>query len=182
MLRALSIAICLIFSATLVLAAEEVVARKAVARIKPSAASTTQPALAKISGTVTFTESGGKLMFVADVDGLAPNTKHGFHIHEKGDLSAADLSSAGAHFNPDKDKHGGHETPHRHAGDLGNLSADDKGHAHAEGAVPGATLGEGERSVIGKSVIVHAKEDDLKTDPSGNSGGRAAGGVVELQK
>jgi Cu-Zn family superoxide dismutase len=171
---------CLILSAAFVLAADDATL-KAVADIKPSKAATTQPANNNITGKVTFTETDGKVTYVADIDGLSPG-KHGFHIHAKGDLSAPDLSSAGGHFNPAKEKHGGPDTPHHHLGDLGNLTADDKGHAHVEGTLAGATLSEGDHSIVGKSVIVHMKEDDLATDPAGNSGGRAAGGVIELQK
>ncbi len=155
---------------------------KAVADVKPSQAATTRPSDNNVTGTVTFTETDGKLTFVADLDGFVPSSKHGFHVHQKGDLSAPDLSSAGGHFNPDKQKHGGPEAEHHHLGDLGNLTADDKGHAHLEGALSGATLSPGDHSIAGKSVIIHAKEDDLHTDPAGNSGARIAGGVIEVQK
>ncbi len=155
---------------------------KAVADVKPSAAATTQPTNSDVHGTVTFTQQDGKVTFVADIDGLEPNTKHGFHIHSKGDLSAPDLSSAGGHFNPTHEKHGGPNSPHHHLGDLGNLTADDKGHAHLEGDVPDVTLDkEGDHSIINRSVIIHAKEDDLHSQPSGDSGARVAGGVIELQ-
>jgi Cu-Zn family superoxide dismutase len=157
---------------------DEAAVTKAVATIGPSKAATTQPTNNDVTGTVKFTLADGKLTFVADIDGLAPNTEHGFHIHEKGDLSAPDLKSAGGHFNPTKEKHGGPETEHHHAGDLGNLKADDKGHAHLEGTVMHASLS-GETSIIGRSVIIHAKPDDLKSDPSGNSGARIAGGEIK---
>jgi superoxide dismutase, Cu-Zn family len=157
---------------------DDAVVTKAVATVGPSKAATTQPTNNNVTGTVTFTVDGDKLKFVADIDGLAPNTEHGFHIHDKGDLSAADLSSAGGHFNPTKEKHGGPETEHHHAGDLGNLKADDKGHAHLEGEVMHATLS-GDTSIVGRSVIIHAKPDDLKSDPAGNSGARIAGGTIK---
>lgn len=179
-IRPLTLIAVLFLSTTLAFAADEGATRKAVAKVVPSKAAATQPSK-NITGIVTFTEAGGKLSYVADIDGLIANGKHGFHIHQKGDLSSADFSSAGPHFNPSKEKHGGLETPHHHAGDLGNLTADDKGHAHLEGTLANVTLGDGENSIVGKSVIVHAKEDDLATDPSGNSGGRVAGGVIELQ-
>jgi Cu-Zn family superoxide dismutase len=181
MLRSVITGLCLILCGSVALAADDAAATKAVANLKPSQAATTRPTNNNITGTVTFTESGGKVTFVADVDGLSPG-KHGFHIHAKGDLSAPDLSSAGGHFNPDKETHGGPDSPHHHLGDMGNLTADDKGHAHAEGTLPGTTLSEGDHSIIGKSVIVHAKEDDLQTDPAGNSGSRVAGGVIEAVK
>jgi Cu-Zn family superoxide dismutase len=161
--------------------------KSAVAIIKPSAAATTQPTNNDVRGTVTFTRGDNAVKVVADISGLAPNTKHGFHIHEKGDLSAPDLASAGAHYNPMGMRHGGPPPTGqmtlnpRHMGDLGNLTADAQGNAHLETTVPSASLS-GEHSLIGRSVIVHAKEDDLKTDPSGNSGGRIAGGVIELKE
>ena len=82
----------------------------------------------KISGTVIFTAVEGGVKVVADIDGLAPG-KHGFHIHQKADLSAPDLTSAGPHFDAGgKHKHGGPDSEEHHAGDLGNITADDKGH------------------------------------------------------
>jgi Cu-Zn family superoxide dismutase len=153
---------------------------KAVATVGPSKSATTQPINNNVTGTVTFTVEGDHLKFVADIDGLAPNTKHGFHIHDKGDLSDPDLKSAGGHFNPTKEKHGGPMSEHHHAGDLGNLEADASGHAHLEGTVMHAGLS-GETSILNRSVIIHAKPDDEKTDPAGNSGARIAGGVIKAE-
>ena len=76
---------------------------------------------------------------VAHVNGLTPGL-HGFHVHEKGDLSAPDLASAGGHFNPGGHKHGGPEGEMRHAGDLGNLEADAKGHAMLDKVFHGISL------------------------------------------
>lgn len=161
---------------------DDAVITKAVATVGPSKSATTQPTNNNVTGTVTFTAADGKLTFVADIDGLAPNTQHGFHIHEKGDLSDPDLKSAGGHFNPTKEKHGGPTSEHHHAGDLGNLTADANGHAHLEGTVMHATLGgDADLSIIGRSVIIHAKADDEKSDPAGNSGARIAGGEIKAQ-
>src|SRR5207253_8217147 len=77
----------------------------------------------QVTGTVTFTKVGDEVQVVADIQSLTPG-KHGFHIHEKGDCSAADAASAGAHFNPTQKHHGGPTTPDHHSGDLGNLEAD----------------------------------------------------------
>jgi Cu-Zn family superoxide dismutase len=156
---------------------DDAVARKAVATVAPSKSATTQPTNNNVTGTVTFTDTGEKLTFVADIDGLEPNTEHGFHIHEKGDLSDPDLKSAGGHFNPTHEHHGGPTSEHHHAGDLGNLKADANGHAHLEGTVEHASLS-GDNSILGRSVIIHAKPDDEKSDPAGNSGARIAGGVI----
>jgi Cu-Zn family superoxide dismutase len=133
----------------------------------------------KVIGTVTFTKVGDDVQVVADITGLTPG-KHGFHIHEKGDCSAADASSAGGHFNPTAHKHGGPATTDRHEGDLGNIEADASGKAHLDWK--GKMSLSGADSIIGKSVVVHEKEDDLKTDPSGNSGARQACGAIEAAK
>ena len=149
----------------------------AVARIMPSKA----PGMDDVAGTVTFTPAEHGVMVHAEITGLSPNGTHGFHVHQKGDLSAPDLASAGPHFDPgDKGTHGGPETDKRHEGDLGNLKADADGKATYHETIHGLSL-TGESSIIGKSVIIHEKADDLKTDPAGNSGPRIAGGVIERQ-
>jgi Cu-Zn family superoxide dismutase len=148
---------------------------RAVATVAPAASAATRPANQHVTGTVTFTQDGDVLSFVADIDGLAPNTLHGFHIHEKGDLSDPGLLKAGGHYNPTHQPHGGPMSAHHHAGDLGNLTADANGHAHLTGTLPGVKLD----AILGRSVIIHAKADDLHTQPSGHRGGRVAGGVIE---
>jgi Cu-Zn family superoxide dismutase len=124
---------------------------------------------------VTFEQVGDEVKIVADVTGLTPG-KHGFHIHDVGDCSAPDAASAGAHFNPTQHKHGGPATSDHHDGDLGNIVADASGKAHLEWK--GKMNLKGMNAVLAKSVVVHEKEDDLKTDPSGNSGARQACGVI----
>jgi superoxide dismutase, Cu-Zn family len=133
----------------------------------------------QVTGTVTFTKVGDDVQVVGDIIGLKPG-KHGIHIHEKGDCSAPDAASAGAHFNPGQHKHGGPMTGERHEGDLGNIEADASGKAHVDWK--GKMSLSGADSIIGKSVVVHEKEDDLKTDPSGNSGARVACGAIEAAK
>ena len=128
-----------------------------------------------VSGTVTFTKVEGGVKIVADVAGLTPG-KHGFHIHEFGDCSAPDAMSAGGHFNPHHMPHGAPDTSVRHAGDFGNLEADESGKAHYERVDSVISL-EGADSIIGHAVIVHEKLDDLKTQPTGNAGARVACGV-----
>lgn len=128
-------------------------------------------------GLVTFTAVNGGVKIVADIDHLTPG-KHGFHIHEFGDCSAPDGSSAGGHFNPSGSKHGAPDGLERHAGDLGNLVADDKGHAHYERIDTVIEL-IGPNTIIGRSVIVHSMPDDFITQPTGNAGGRVACGVIE---
>ncbi len=131
-----------------------------------------------VSGTVNLTQKGSVVMVVAKVNGLKPNATHGIHIHEKGNCSAADASSAGGHFNPSASPHGGPTGDKRHGGDLGNLKADANGSAQMSIEVVGITLGTEPNSVIGRAVIVHAGQDDLKTQPSGNSGARVACGLI----
>lgn len=129
----------------------------------------------KVTGTVTFTKVGDEVQVVADIENLTPG-QHGFHIHDKGDCSAPDAASAGAHFNPTMKHHGGTTGMERHEGDLGNITADASGKAHLDWK--GKLSLTGKSSIIGKSVVVHEKEDDLKTDPSGNSGARVACGRI----
>jgi Cu-Zn family superoxide dismutase len=154
----------------------------AVAEVKPAKGAATQPSMQNVTGMLTFTElPGDKVQVVGDIRGLTPNTEHGFHIHEKGDLGSPDLSSAGPHFNPENKKHGGMHGSERHVGDLGNIRSDSNGVAHVDVTVENATLS-AKNAIVNRSIIVHAKPDDLKTDPSGNSGGRVAGGVIEMKK
>ena len=146
---------------------------KAMVKLEPKSGS-------KVTGTITFTKTGDDVEVTGDIENLKPG-KHGIHLHEKGDCSAPDAASAGAHFNPAKQHHGGPTTPpERHEGDLGNIEADASGKAHIQWK--GKMSLDGADSIIGKSVVVHEKEDDLKTDPSGNSGARIACGVIEAAK
>jgi Cu-Zn family superoxide dismutase len=135
-----------------------------------------------VHGVVTFTRVGNRVRVDADVQGLPPNSSHGFHIHEFGDCSAPDFSSAGGHFNPEGHMHAGPQTPMRHAGDLGNLEANAQGRATKQLVVDNITLGSGPDNVLGRAVIVHANSDDLKTQPTGNAGGRIACGVIGVAK
>ena len=134
----------------------------------------------KVTGSVTFAQTDNGVMVVADIQGLTPG-KHGFHIHECGDCSAADGSSAGGHFNPAKMSHGGPMDITRHEGDMGNVVADATGNAHLE-YLDHQIKFDGSGSIIGRSVIVHAKEDDLKSQPVGNAGPRVACGVIGIAK
>jgi len=134
----------------------------------------------KTNGLVTFTLMTNGIHVVADLHGLSKG-KHGFHIHEFGDCSAPDGTSTGGHFNPDKMEHGGPMTSMRHAGDLGNLEADESGNAHLDYIDPMISF-EGKNSIIGRGIIVHASEDDLHTQPTGNAGARIAYGVIGIAK
>lgn len=146
----------------------------ALAELTPTQGST-------VTGRVTFEAMDSHVGIVADVTGLTPG-QHGFHIHEIGDCSAPDATSAGGHFNPGNTPHGGPEAMGHHAGDLGNLEADQMGTVHLEMTVDFITLSEGLRSVVGRAVIVHAGEDDLESQPTGNAGARVACGVIEASQ
>jgi superoxide dismutase, Cu-Zn family len=135
----------------------------------------------KVSGTVTFTEVADGVQVRAEITGLNPGN-HGFHVHEFGDCSAADASSAGAHFNPTNKPHAGPDVTERHVGDMGNVQADASGKAKLEYVDHEISLTNDQRSVIGRSVVVHAKADDLKSQPAGDSGARVACGVIGRAK
>lgn len=134
----------------------------------------------EVRGTVRFIEGDQGLSVVVDLSGLPPGSEHGFHVHETGDCSAPDASSAGSHYAPEGHPHAlpsGDEP--RHAGDMGNVRADENGEVHQRLEV--ATLSiEGEApSVVGRAVIVHAQPDD-GSQPTGNAGDRLACGVVQV--
>lgn len=160
--------LALLFSLSVMASAQN----KAVANLEPKSGS-------KVTGTVTFNQSGDEVQVVGDIQNLTPG-KHGLHIHEKADCSAPDAASAGGHFNPMHMHHGGPTTAERHAGDLGNIEADASGKAHLEWK--GKLELTGANSIIGRSLVVHEKEDDLKTDPAGNSGARIACGAIAAAK
>ena len=147
---------------------------KAVAVLHPTAGN-------KVSGIVTFTEEADGVRVQADIAGLPPG-KHGFHVHEFGDCSAPDLASAGAHFNPTNKPHAGPDSAARHVGDMGNVDADASGAAKLNYVDHEISLTNDQRSVIGRSVVVHAKADDLKSQPAGDSGARVACGVIGRAK
>jgi superoxide dismutase, Cu-Zn family len=132
------------------------------------------------SGTITFTKVDGGVKVVADLQGLSKG-KHGMHIHEFGDCSATDGTSAGGHYNPMAMPHSGPMESMRHQGDMGNIEADASGKAHLEYVDKMIDL-EGKNSIMGRSIIIHKGEDDLKTQPTGNSGPRIACGTIGVAK
>lgn len=140
----------------------------------------TQGNTAAGSVSITAEENGVRLTGV--VQGLKPNGEFGFHVHEKGDCSAPDASSAGGHFNPANVEHGNPEGATHHAGDMLNIKSDDQGVAQIDTLASGATLHSGQPTdVLGKAVVVHESPDDYTTQPSGNSGSRIACGVITVQ-
>lgn len=143
----------------------------------PSATAVLQPSSgSKVQGSVKFTQFGSQVRVTGVVSGHAPGTK-GFHIHEKGDCSDPKAMSTGGHFNPAKTKHGAPGAGH--AGDLGNLVFDSYGKATINMVISGISISrDAANGIIGRGLIVHMDEDDLKTDPTGNAGGRVACGVI----
>ncbi|MGE0401748.1 MAG: superoxide dismutase family protein [Kofleriaceae bacterium] len=133
----------------------------------------------KVKGTIEFKEVDGGVEVTANVEGLKPGD-HAYHVHEKGDCSAPDATSAGGHFNPSNKKHGSPDAEEHHEGDFGNLTAGKDGKATKTFVMKGITLAEGPTSIVGKGFIVHEKKDDFKTQPTGNAGGRIACGVITL--
>lgn len=134
-----------------------------------------------VKGTVHFHETAKGIHVVGTFSGLTPGD-HGFHIHEKGDCTAPDATSAGGHFNPSNMKHGGPDDAERHAGDFGNITADAAGNAKFDRTDSRISF-DGLESIIGRGVIVHAKADDLKsqTPTPGNAGPRVACGTIQLK-
>ena len=133
-----------------------------------------------VTGTITYMKVDGGVKVIADLQGLTPG-KHGMHIHECGDCSSENGSSAGGHFNPMSKTHGAPMGTERHEGDMGNIEADNNGKAHLE-YVDKMISFEGPYSIIGRSVIVHKDADDFKTQPTGNSGARVGCGVIGIGK
>ena len=143
--------------------------RKASARIEPRSGS-------QVTGTAVFEEKNAFLHMSLEVSGASPG-EHGVHIHEKGDCSAPDASSAGPHFNPTGSPHGGPTSPEHHAGDFGNFTVGADGKGVLKLDTKYASL-RGPDSIVGRSIVIHEKGDDLRSQPAGNSGARVGCGVI----
>jgi Cu-Zn family superoxide dismutase len=145
-----------------------------------------------LSGYVVLKEKSTTMTTIeAHITGLQPNRKYGWHIHEAGDLRVdADgkpCSGACAHYNPFNKKHGGSKSRERHIGDLGNIVTDDNGNSSTTLNMSTIKL-KGKYSVIGRTIVIHANEDDLGkggTEDSmktGSAGGRLACAVIGYSK
>ncbi len=132
-----------------------------------------------VSGTVILTATAEGVHITAEVAGVAPGL-HGFHIHEVGDCSAEDFTSAGGHFNPAGIDHAGPDAESSHAGDLGNIEVGEDGTGRLELTSTRLTLDDGPTSALGRGVILHEGEDDLTSQPTGAAGSRLGCGVIAL--
>lgn len=138
------------------------------------------PASASIvSGRLVLVSQPGGVRITGTLGGLRPHQQAGFHVHERGDCSAVDGSSAGAHFNPTGSHHGRHGQPPHHLGDIDNLQADAAGRVAVDTYLSGVVLGGGAlNDVLGRALIVHSQADDYRSQPAGNAGARVACGVI----
>jgi Cu-Zn family superoxide dismutase len=128
-----------------------------------------------VSGAVLFTRTPEGIRVQADISGLSEG-EHGFHIHQYGDCTADDLTSAGGHYNPLDMPHAAPDSDERHVGDLGNISAGTDGATYDR--VDSHLAFTGESSIIGRAVVIHAGEDDVSSQPSGAAGSRVGCGVI----
>lgn len=136
----------------------------------------------QVAGTLEMMTMGKGVHVMGTLTGLTPNQSFGFHVHEKGDCSAADATSAGGHFNPTGQPHGSAESNAHHAGDMDNIKSDANGTARVSFHIENVGLGDGSATDInGRALIVHAKPDDYTSQPSGNAGDRIACGVITLK-
>ncbi|HEV7241888.1 MAG TPA: superoxide dismutase family protein [Thermoanaerobaculia bacterium] len=147
----------------------------------PSAIANLAPASGQTAaGTVLLIQmADGSVDVKVDLTGV-PAGVHGFHIHEKGDCGN-NGGAAGMHFNPMTEAHGAPDAPPHHAGDFGNVTANDAGEVHTRFTTRSVTVDAGAKSAVDRAIILHADPDDLKTQPTGNAGARIACGVVTLQ-
>lgn len=147
----------------------------------PSAVATLSPTTGQTAaGTVQLTQlADGSVEVKVDLTGVAPGV-HGFHVHDKGDCGD-NGNAAGGHFNPAATPHGAPSNPPHHAGDFGNVTANEAGEVHTRFTTRSVTVEAGPNSAVGHAIILHANPDDLTTQPTGNAGGRIACGVVTLR-
>jgi Cu-Zn family superoxide dismutase len=135
----------------------------------------------KCRGTVSFEAAGnGMVNVTASISGLNPNQKHAIHVHEFGDITNLTGMSAGGHYNPEKKPHGLPPAEERHAGDLGNLTADAEGKAMYKLTVKNISIAD-HNSILGRAIVIHAMPDD-GGQPTGNAGGRIGFGVIGVAK
>ena len=148
--------------------------QRAVANIAPASATL-------VSGRLSITAVEGGVRIEGELGGLGRGGSHAIHVHERGDCSAADGSSAGGHFNPEVAAHGRAGSGAHHLGDMDNLSANQTGVATVDQRLLGVTLGSGAANdILGRAIVVHAMPDDYHSQPAGNAGARVGCGVIDV--
>lgn len=137
-----------------------------------------------VAGEIIFTEENGKVKLEGNFSGLNPDGEKAIHIHEKGDCSSDDGTSAGGHWNPNDTEHGKWNAEDGyHAGDIGNLEVNEDGTASITFETDQWCIDcddEG-KNIVGKAIIIHEAADDFETQPTGDAGGRVGCGVIEVQ-
>lgn len=135
-----------------------------------------------LSGTAIFTEANGEVMLKATVRGISEGV-HAIHLHEKGDCSSDDGTSAGGHWNPTNEPHGEWGSADGyHKGDIGNFEVNSDGIGEVEFSTDEWCIGckDPQKDILGKAVIVHEGADDFTTQPTGDAGGReGCGGIIQ---
>jgi Cu-Zn family superoxide dismutase len=149
-------------------------AKMAEANLAPASASI-------VSGRLALVPDARGVHITGTIGGLQPLQTAAFHVHERGDCSAVDASSAGPHFNPANQPHGRNSAGAHHAGDMDNLRADAQGRVSVDVRLPGVSLGGGAPTdIAGRALVVHANADDYRSQPAGNAGARIACGVIRV--
>lgn len=151
-------------------------AQLAEANLSPASASL-------VSGRLALVPEPGGVHISGLIGGLQPMQQPAFHVHERGDCSSVDASSAGNHFNPTAQPHGRPGSGTHHLGDMDNLRADAQGRANVDIHLKGVTLGGGAANdIAGRALIVHAHPDDHHSQPAGNAGVRIACGIIRVTR
>lgn len=147
--------------------------QQAIAIIGPASGSS-------LTGTAMFTQNGDTITLIVEVYNVSPGL-HGVHIHETGDCSSPDGTSAGGHWNPTNVDHGKWGEGEFHLGDIGNITVGEDGTGTIELTTDLWEMGTGsDIDIVGKGIIVHADPDDFISQPSGNAGARIGCGVIVL--
>lgn len=150
-------------------------------RIQHAMANMAPASASLVSGRLLIDAIDGGVRIHGELGGLGRNGVHAIHVHERGDCSAADATTAGGHFNPDGVAHGRAGMPPHHLGDMDNLHANAQGVAKVDLHLHGVTLGSGAANdILGRAIIVHANPDDYTSQPTGNAGARVACGVIDI--
>lgn len=133
-----------------------------------------------VSGTIRIDSVADGVHMTGTITGLTPGSTHGFHVHENGDCSAPDASSAGGHFNPTSQPHGDPRGDTHHLGDIPNITADADGAVELDTVTSGLSLRTGNpNDIVNRAIIVHEKADDYQSQPSGDAGKRIACGIIK---